>query len=287
MGDLGLQEFVGGTVGGIVQVLTGQPFDIIKVRQATSSTPINASSAVLTILKQEGPLAFWRGSLAPILGVGACVSIQFGVLENSKKLLSKYKGQSLSTTDFMLCGALAGLANSVVASPAEHFRIKMQVQGKVDPRGDPIYKSSGDCISHIIKNHGLAGVYKGLVITMIRESATFSTYFGVYEYIVHNHLIPEGGTKKDVEIWKLFLTGGFSGYFYWGPWYPIDAVKSKLQADSLANPRYKGIVDCFKATMASEGVAGFYKGFWTCMLRAFPANAATFMAFELTMRAIS
>ena len=287
MSELGIKEFIGGTVGGVAQVLSGQPFDIIKVRQATSATPISAVSAAMTMLKQEGAAAFWRGSLAPVLGVGACVSIQFGVLENSKRMLQKAKGSELGTTDFILCGSLAGMANSIVSSPAELFRIKMQVQGKVDPRGDPIYKSDSDCIRKIIQNHGLAGMYKGFLVTFIREGATFASYFGVYEYIVHNYLIQPGGSKKDVDVWKLFVTGGFSGYFYWAPWYPIDAVKSKIQADSLANPRYKGIVDCVRATMANEGIAGFYKGFWPCMLRAFPVNATTFLAFEMTMRLIS
>ncbi|OMJ67385.1 hypothetical protein SteCoe_35463 [Stentor coeruleus] len=287
MGELGIKEFIGGTVGGIAQVLSGQPFDIIKVRQATSVTPINAMSAALTMVKQEGVLAFWRGSTAPLLGVGACVSIQFGVLENSKRLVQKSKGKSLETWDYIFCGAIAGMANTIVSAPAEHFRIKMQVQGKVDPRGDPLYKSDGDCIKSIFKNHGIAGAYRGFWITLLREAVTFGSYFGAYEYIVNYHLIPKGGTKKDVEAWKLFCTGGFSGYFYWAPWYPIDAIKSKLQADSFTNPRFNGFIDCAKKTLASEGLAGFYKGFWPCMLRAFPVNATTFLAYELTMRVIS
>ena len=287
MGDLGIKEFIGGTVGGVAQVLSGQPFDIIKVRQATSTTPISAVSAFFSMLKHEGILAFWRGSTAPILGVGACVSIQFGVLENSKRFLSKSKNKPLETLDFILCGSIAGMANTIVSSPAEHFRIRMQVQGKVDPRGDPIYKNDADCIRTIYRNHGLKGAYKGFYITLLREAVTFGSYFGAYEYIVKNYLIPEGGTKKDVEVYKLFLTGGISGYFYWAPWYPIDAVKSKIQADSLANPRFAGVVDCIKKTMANEGLAGFYKGFWPCMLRAFPVNATTFLAYELTMRVIS
>lgn len=287
MGELGAKEFIGGTVGGIAQVLSGQPFDIIKVRQATSATPISAVSAALTMLKQEGALAFWRGSTAPLLGVGACVSIQFGVLENSKRLVQNSKGKSLETLDYILCGAIAGMANTIVSAPAEHFRIKMQVQGKVDPRGDPLYKNDADCIKSIYKNYGIKGTYRGFWITLLREAVTFGSYFGAYEYIVNYHLIPEGGTKKDVEAWKLFCTGGFSGYFYWGPWYPIDAIKSKLQADSFSNPRFNGFIDCAKKTLASEGLAGFYKGFWPCMLRAFPVNATTFLAYELTMRVIS
>ena len=55
----------------------------------------------------------------------------------------------------------------------------------------------------------------------------------------------------------------------------------------LANPRYKGIADCVSQTLKAEGIGGFYKGFVPCILRAFPANGATFLAFEMTMRLIS
>ena len=161
----------------------------------------------------------------------------------------------------------------------------MQVQGKVDPRGDPVYKSSMDCIKQIYNTHGLPGIYRGLLITMLREGCTFASYFGAYEYMVRQ-LKPVGGSVEDVPAWKLLIAGGLCGYFYWGPWYPIDIVKSKLQADSLANPRYKGSLDCARQILQTEGVGGFYRGFAPCMLRAFPANAATFFAFEMTMRAI-
>ena len=189
--------------------------------------------------------------------------------------------------DFCICGSIAGVADAFILAPADHFRIKMQVQGKVDPRGDPVYKNDMDCIKTITKNYGIRGAYKGLTATVLRESLASGSYFGSYEYIVNNYLIPKGGTKKDVDAWKLFVTGGISGYFFWGPWYPFDAIKSKIQSDSLTNPRYSGILDCAKKTFATDGIAGFYKGFWPCMLRAFPVNSASFLTYELTMRAIS
>ena len=212
MSELGMKEFIGGTVGGIAQVLSGQPFDIIKVRQATSTTPLNAISAAMSMLKQEGLLSFWKGSSAPLIGVGACVSIQFGVLENSKKLVRNSKGKPLDTLDYIVCGSIAGMANSIVAAPAEHFRIRMQVQGIVDPRGDRLFKNGLDCITSIFKTQGIKGAYRGFLITLIREGASFGSYFGFYEYVVNYHLIPQGGTKKDVDLWKLFLVGGVSGY---------------------------------------------------------------------------
>lgn len=120
---------------------------------------------------------------------------------------------------------------------------------------------------------------------MLREGCTFSTYFGAYEYMVRQ-IKPPGGRVEDIPAWKLLICGGLSGYFYWGPWYPIDIIKSKLQADSLANPRYKNSFDCARQILQAEGIGGFYRGFIPCILRAFPANAATFLAFEMTMRTI-
>lgn len=277
------KEFIAGTIGGMAQVLAGQPFDIVKVR-LTSSQGLGALTCTAQILKSEGPLAFWKGSLPPLLGVGACVSIQFGVVENMKRMIKAWnKGEELSLVQQMMAGSIAGVANSIVSAPAEGHRIRMQVQGKIDPRGDPHYRSSVDCMKTIFKLHGLKGSFAGLKVTVLREAGTFATYFGMYEYMV-SVLKPAAGTVEDLSVWQLLLAGGMAGYAYWLPWYPIDAIKSKLQADSLANPRYKGILDCLAQTVKNEGVRGLYRGFLPCMLRAFPANATTFLTFEMTMR---
>jgi len=41
------------------------------------------------ILKNEGPLAFYKGTLTPLLGIGLCVSIQFGALEYAKRVFAE------------------------------------------------------------------------------------------------------------------------------------------------------------------------------------------------------
>jgi solute carrier family 25 carnitine/acylcarnitine transporter 20/29 len=45
-----------------------------------------------------------------------------------------------------------------------------------------------------------------------------------------------------------------------------------------------GIRDVFKILMKEEGPIGLYKGVVPVMLRAFPANAACFIGFELCMK---
>ena len=82
--------------------------------------------------------------------------------------------------------------------------------------------------------------------------------------------------------------GALSGYILWVMIYPIDVVKSKIQTDALekSSAAYKSTLDCFKKTYRAEGMVGFYRGFLACMLRAGPANAATFAAYELAMNVL-
>jgi hypothetical protein len=86
------------------------------------------------LLKNEGPLAFYKGTLTPLLGIGVCVSIQFGAAERTKRFFAERNrhtgfggpnGTQLSGVQLALSGSAAGLANSVVSGPVEHIRIRM------------------------------------------------------------------------------------------------------------------------------------------------------------------
>jgi solute carrier family 25 carnitine/acylcarnitine transporter 20/29 len=54
-------------------VLTLRP-DIVKVRLQTTTQYSSAVDCASKILKNEGPLAFYKGTLTPLIGIGACVS---------------------------------------------------------------------------------------------------------------------------------------------------------------------------------------------------------------------
>ncbi|KAG9537783.1 hypothetical protein KCU84_g24423, partial [Aureobasidium melanogenum] len=82
-GNRAVKDLFAGAVGGIAQVLIDkkdicQPFDIVKVRLQTTSQYSGAADAASKILKNEGATAFYKGTLTPLIGIGACVSVQFG-----------------------------------------------------------------------------------------------------------------------------------------------------------------------------------------------------------------
>ncbi|MEE6526874.1 hypothetical protein FKM82_027805, partial [Ascaphus truei] len=47
--------------------------------------------------------------------------------------------------------------------------------------------------------------------------------------------------------------------------------------------RYGGFLDVLREVLREEGPRGLFKGFTAAMLRAFPANAACFLGFEVSM----
>jgi len=53
------------------------PADIVKVRLQTSTEYSSALDCAGKIWKNEGPAAFYKGTLTPLVGIGACVSIFF------------------------------------------------------------------------------------------------------------------------------------------------------------------------------------------------------------------
>jgi solute carrier family 25 carnitine/acylcarnitine transporter 20/29 len=48
--------------------------DIVKVRLQTTNQYSGAADAASKILKNEGAAAFYKGTLTPLIGIGACVS---------------------------------------------------------------------------------------------------------------------------------------------------------------------------------------------------------------------
>ena len=80
-----LIEFIAGWMGGVGQILTAQPFDIIKIRLQTQNSSAEIGSKTYSgafecfrrIVSEEGILSLYKGSLSPLLGVGTMSAIQF------------------------------------------------------------------------------------------------------------------------------------------------------------------------------------------------------------------
>ncbi len=75
------------------------------------------------------------------------------------------------------------------------------------------------------------------------------------------------------------ISGGCAGIAAWLPCYPQDVLKSRMQSSSAKFSLLEAAVCLFR----ESGIQGFFKGFTPTMIRAFPANAATFLGYEFVM----
>ncbi|KAM0324768.1 hypothetical protein ACHAQA_007732 [Verticillium albo-atrum] len=281
------KDLFSGAAGGITQVLVGQPFDIVKVRLQTSTVHTSALEAATAIYKNEGPLAFYKGTLTPLIGIGACVSIQFGAFHQARRYLeARNPGKPLSYGQYYAAGAFAGIANAGLSGPIEHVRIRLQTQ----PHGaGKLYSGPLDCVRKLSAQGGvLGGLYRGQAVTVLRETQAYGMWFLSFEYMMNADAARNGIDRKEVPSWKVAFYGGLAGEALWLGSYPFDVIKSKMQTDGFgASQRYKSMRDCFGQTFRGEGLRGFWKGIGPTLLRAMPVSAATFATVELTMRLIN
>lgn len=147
------------------------------------------------------------------------------------------------------------------------------------------YGGPMDVARHVLKSEGgMRGLFKGLVPTMGREIPGNAIMFGVYEALKQKFA---GGTDTSgLSRGSLIVAGGLAGASFWFLVYPTDVIKSVIQVDDHRNPKFSGSFDAFRKIRATEGFKGLYKGFGPAMARSVPANAACFLAYEMTRSAL-
>jgi len=274
--------------------LVGQPFDIVKVRMQTApkGTYTGMVQCATGIFKNEGPLAFYKGTLSPLLGIGVCVSIQFAVLESAKRHFAAKNiehgrggpdGKEFTGVQLVIAGASAGIANGFVSGPVEHIRIRLQTQ----PSVNPLYNGPFDAVRKIVSAHGIAGLFKGQTSTFGREAIGYGAYFLAYEKLMQWEMKRKGVRRDQIPAGMTVLFGAAAGYALWACIYPIDVIKSRMQTDGFTpetGRKYLNTVDCVKTVIRTEGGAAFARGLLPTLIRSPFANGATFLGFELASR---
>ncbi|XP_011500069.1 PREDICTED: mitochondrial basic amino acids transporter [Ceratosolen solmsi marchali] len=274
-------DFLAGCLGGCAGIVVGHPFDTVKVHIQTQDhrNPKYRGTwhCFKTLLVQDSMAGLYRGMSSPMAGVAVINSIVFGVYGQSQKLLKEGLPSAESNNHLVCCfltGAAAGIAQTPVSSPIELAKTRLQLQ-KAQP-GVKQQRITGpvQCLREIHRAKGFRGVFSGFGVTLLREAPSYGIYFATYEALT--------GSQRLLPTWQMLLAGGLAGTASWIVSYPIDVVKSRLQADTEA--RYSGALDCLRKSVRTEGYGCLVRGLNSTIVRAFPTNAVTFAVVTWTMR---
>lgn len=216
----------------------------------------------------------YKGMSSPMIGVAFINAVVFGVYGNIQRSFPN----RTSLTSHFVAGCAAGIVQSFICGPMELAKTRMQLQGQgklcINYDSKIPYSSPLDCLMKMHKLEGASGIFRGLGSCILRDSPAFAVYFSSYEFMTRKILSNQSG---HICTFAMMMAGGCAGTLSWVISYPVDVIKSRIQADGMHGARqYKGICDCAIQSYYKEGIMVFTRGLGSTLIRAFPTNAATF-----------
>ncbi|KAI8082771.1 mitochondrial carrier domain-containing protein [Halteromyces radiatus] len=266
-----IPSFFSGLVGGLAGLIVGHPFVKVRLQSRELASKYKGTwHCFITIIRQEkagvaGVNALVFGSHSYFMTLQAKQRIQMDQLDTSPPSTPPLR-------DTFFAGLGAGLITSLVTCPMELAKVQLQNQTTNTIKG-PI-----DCLIKLYTTGGIRMCFTGLTSTALRE-LSFGPYFLVYASI-HQVLSSGSQEQDDQNPMKVIMAGGVAGIGAWCSTYAADVVKTRIQSEPH---RYKSTLDCFKQCYKEEGWRVFFRGLSPTIVRAFPSNAATFMAYTWAM----
>lgn len=286
-----------GGIAGACEALTCQPLDTIKVRMQLSRsgrTPgTKARGFIATginIVQRETPLALYKGLGAVLSGIVPKMAIRFASFETYKEWLADKSTGKTSVGNIFIAGLGAGTSEAVlVVTPMEVVKIRLQAQlhSLADPTEAPRYRNAGHAVYTIIREEGVATLYRGVSLTALRQATNQGANFTAYQEIKKfaHRMQPE---LTELPSYQHMIIGLISGAM--GPFSnaPIDTIKTRLQKATAipGQSAVQRIVAIAADMWKQEGVRSFYKGITPRVLRVAPGQAIVFAVYERVSRII-
>lgn len=159
----------------------------------------------------------------------------------------------------------------------------MQTQSNTNPT----YAGPLDAVKKIYSAHGIAGIYKGQAVTLLREATGYGVYFLSYEKLIQWEMSKKGIRRDQINPMNTVLYGAAAGYAVssgltsyppfvsqgfqlWAVIYPIDMIKSRMQTDgftSSTGQKYTSTLDCVRRVWRTEGISAFTRGLGPTLIR--------------------
>merc|ERR1712061_215296 len=182
----------------------------------------------------------------------------------SNKMADKKKPTLSFFENFMLSGVAAAVSKTA-AAPIERAKLLVQNQGEMLKQGtlDKPYGGVVDCTMRTAKTEGITSFWRGNLANVIRYFPTQALNFAFKDTIKAMFKV-----SKDASTITKFGTniasGGFAGSLSLLFVYSLDFVRTRMANDAKSKDgtrQFNGLIDCYKKTIASDGIAGLYRGF--------------------------
>ncbi|KAH7392229.1 tricarboxylate transport protein, mitochondrial precursor [Phaeosphaeria sp. MPI-PUGE-AT-0046c] len=244
-----------GAVAGGVEATATYPFEFAKTRAQLLQSGAGAGGsknpfAVLgQVARSEGIGAIYTGCSTLIVGTAFKAGVRFLSFDSIRNRLADERGV-LSPARGILAGMLAGTVESIVAvTPTE--RVKTALIDNAKSASADRYRGGFHATKMIVQTHGIAGLYRGLISTTMKQSATSAVRMGSY------NVLKEFSRQKNLpqNSAVTFGMGAVAGTITVYATQPFDTIKTRAQSAQGAST-----MEAFRSVLQNGGVRGFWSG---------------------------
>jgi len=192
-----------------------------------------------------------------------------GEVIQSKK---SFMGMPGFMVDFLM-GGVAAAVSKTAAAPIERVKLLIQNQDEMIRAGRLDRKYSGivDCFSRTTKNEGFLALWRGNTANVIRYFPTQALNFAFRD--TYKSMFAFKKERDGYAKWMMgnLASGGMAGATSLLFVYSLDYARTRLANDAKSakgggERQFNGLVDVYRKTLATDGVAGLYRGFGPSVL---------------------
>jgi len=170
--------------------------------------------------------------------------------------------------DFFM-GGISAAVSKTAAAPIERVKLLIQNQDEMLKVGrlDKPYKGIVDCFSRVMKAEGVLALWRGNLANVLRYFPTQALNFAFKDYF--KRLFGYNKDKNGYAKWFVgnLASGGIAGACSLFFAYSLDYARTRLANDNKSAKKgggerqFNGLIDVYKKTLATDGIAGLYRGF--------------------------
>ncbi|XP_071014136.1 mitochondrial glutamate carrier 1-like [Oncorhynchus clarkii lewisi] len=270
-------KLINGGIAGLIGVTCVFPIDLAKTRlqnqQNGSRLYTSMSDCLIKTIQSEGYFGMYRGAAVNLTLVTPEKAIKLAANDFFRQHLSK-DGQKLSLLREMLAGCGAGTCQVIITTPMEMLKIQLQDAGRIEAQrklmsqaavrapGGPVELRSHTAMQltrELLRSQGIAGLYKGLGATLLRDVPFSIIYFPLFANL---NSLGDRGADGPAPFYVSFASGCIAGSTAAVAVNPVDVIKTRIQTMTRGSQEdtYNGVTECIRKILRQEGPSAFLKG---------------------------
>ncbi|XP_018589282.2 solute carrier family 25 member 43 [Scleropages formosus] len=179
------------------------------------------------------------------------------------------RDERLTASQGFLCVAFAGIFSKTATSPLEVVKILTQV--------GTFHSKKGFLSSFVLvqRSEGARAFWKGNMVSCARLFPYSAVHVATYKKIVHLHMDELGHITQ----WRAIAAGGLAGIIAAFVSYPLEVAETRLVAQNVQEPTYKGAAHVLASVYRNEGLRALYRGFSLTVVGAVPFSLGCYAVY--------